>query len=50
MKTDIDKIRRVHGSKYDAAAKEPVGDLPHNKLPEILLADNGRKARTCFLK
>ncbi|MEU5545757.1 RHS repeat-associated core domain-containing protein [Streptomyces sioyaensis] len=50
MKKDIDEIRRVHGTRYDAAIKEMVDHLPHNKPFQKYLSDNGWKIRTCLLK
>ncbi|WP_199930852.1 RHS repeat-associated core domain-containing protein [Streptomyces sp. CB02923] len=50
MKMDIDEIRRKHGSKYDAAIKEMVDSLPHNKHFQKYLSDNGWKVRTCLLQ
>ncbi|MFF8313232.1 DUF6531 domain-containing protein [Streptomyces lydicus] len=50
MKKDIDEIRRVHGTKYDAAIKEMVDHLPHNKGFQKYLSDNGWKIRSCLLK
>ena len=31
MKMDIDKIREIHGAKYNAAIKQMVDDMPNNK-------------------
>ncbi|MFE0378910.1 hypothetical protein ACFW1M_25755 [Streptomyces inhibens] len=50
MKKEIDKIRRVHGTKYGAAIKEMVDQLPHNKGFQKYLAGSGWKIRTCLLK
>ncbi|MFF2813219.1 RHS repeat-associated core domain-containing protein [Streptomyces sp. NPDC058000] len=50
MKKDIDEIRRKHGTKYDAAIKEMVDSLPHNRKFQKYLADNGWKIRTCLLQ
>ncbi|WP_157851607.1 RHS repeat-associated core domain-containing protein [Streptomyces monomycini] len=50
MKMDIDEIRRKHGTKYDAAIKEMVDSLPHNKYFQKYLSDNGWKIRTCLLQ
>jgi RHS repeat-associated protein len=50
MKMDIDEIRRVHGTKYDAAIKEMVDSLPNNRKFQKYLADNGWKIRTCLLQ
>ncbi|UKY54656.1 hypothetical protein [Streptomyces inhibens] len=46
MKKEIDEIRRVHGTKYDAAIKEMVDHLPHNKGFQKYLTDYGWKIRT----
>ncbi|MFG2697223.1 RHS repeat-associated core domain-containing protein [Kitasatospora sp. NPDC048407] len=50
MKMDIGMIRKIHGTKYDAAIKEMVDSLPHNKSFQKYLSDNGWKIRTCLLK
>lgn len=50
MKMDIDEIRRVHGTKYDAAIKEMVDDMPKNKGFQEFLNKNGWKIRYCLLK
>ncbi|WP_344460936.1 hypothetical protein [Kitasatospora kazusensis] len=50
MKMDIGMIRKIHGTKYDAAIKEMVDSLPHNKAFQKHLGDNGWKIRTCLLK
>ncbi|MFD8599497.1 RHS repeat-associated core domain-containing protein [Kitasatospora sp. NPDC059646] len=50
MKMDIDEIRRVHGTKYDAAIKEMVDSLPDNKKFQKFLSGNGWSIRTCLLK
>ncbi|MFI0716434.1 DUF6531 domain-containing protein [Streptomyces inhibens] len=50
MKKDIDEIRKKHGTKYDAAIKEMVDSLPHNRKFQKYLADNGWKIRTCLLQ
>ncbi|NUQ97065.1 MAG: RHS repeat protein [Streptomyces sp.] len=50
MKMDIDEIRRVHGTKYDAAIKEMADSLPDNRKFQKYLADNGWKIRTCLLQ
>ncbi|GAA3004683.1 hypothetical protein GCM10020229_15750 [Kitasatospora albolonga] len=50
MKMDIGKIRKIHGTKYDAAIKEMVDHLPHNKGFQDYLAANNWKIRTCLLK
>ncbi|WP_282206666.1 RHS repeat-associated core domain-containing protein [Kitasatospora fiedleri] len=50
MKMDIDEIRRVHGTKYDAAIKDMVDSLPGNRKFQKYLAGNGWKIRTCLLQ
>ncbi|GAA0691864.1 hypothetical protein GCM10010193_53030 [Kitasatospora atroaurantiaca] len=50
MKKDIDEIRRVHGTKYDAAIKEMADSLPHNAEFQKYLKDNNWKIRSCLLK
>ncbi|QKW18530.1 hypothetical protein HUT16_05140 [Kitasatospora sp. NA04385] len=50
MKMDIDEIRRVHGTKYDAAIKEMADSLPHNAEFQKCLSANGWKIRTCLLQ
>ena len=50
MKMDIGMIRKIHGTKYDAAIKEMVDHLPNNKNFQKYLSDNGWKLRTCLLK
>jgi RHS repeat-associated protein len=50
MKMDIGKIRKQYGTKYDAAIKEMVDSLPHNKAFQKYLSDNGWKLRTCLLQ
>jgi hypothetical protein len=47
---DIEEIRRVHGTKYDAAIKEMVGDMPENKGFQRFLEKNGWKIRYCLLQ
>jgi RHS repeat-associated protein len=50
MKMDIDEIRRVHGTKYDAAIKEMVADMPKNRGFQKFLKKNGWSVRYCLLK
>ncbi|MEU1539025.1 RHS repeat-associated core domain-containing protein [Actinacidiphila glaucinigra] len=50
MKMDIDEIRRLHGTKYDAAIKEMVDSLPNNRKFQKYLKDNGWTVRTCLLQ
>ena len=50
MKMDIDEIRRVHGTKYDAAIKEMVDDMPKNRGFQKFLKNNGWSVRYCLLK
>jgi RHS repeat-associated protein len=50
MKMDIGVIRKRHGTKYDAAIKEMVDSLPHNKKFQQYLTDNGWEIRYCLLQ
>ncbi|WP_344383689.1 RHS repeat-associated core domain-containing protein, partial [Streptomyces thermolineatus] len=50
MKMDIDEIRKEYGTKYDAAIKEMVDSLPHNRKFQKYLAANGWKIRYCLLQ
>jgi hypothetical protein len=50
MKMDIDEIRRVHGTKYDAAIKEMVADMPKNRGFQNFLKKNGWSVRYCLLE
>lgn len=50
MKMDIGMIRKIHGTKYDAAIKEMVDSLPNNKSFQKYLSSHGWKIRTCLLK
>jgi len=50
MKKDIDKIRRVHGTKYDAAIQEMVDDMPKNRGFQKFLKKNGWTIDYCLLK
>ncbi|MBF9070398.1 RHS repeat-associated core domain-containing protein [Streptacidiphilus fuscans] len=50
MKMDIDEIRRVHGTKYDAAIKEMRESIQNNVEFKKYLDANGWKFRTCLLE
>lgn len=50
MKMDIDEIRRVHHTKYDAAIKQMVDDMPKNKGFQEFLKKNGWHIRYCLLR
>lgn len=50
MKMDIGMIRKIHGTKYDAAIKEMVDSLPHNKSFQDYLTAHGWKIRYCLLQ
>lgn len=48
---DIDGIRRVHGTKYDAAIKEMVADMSRNRgFFQDFLKKNGWSIRRCLLR
>ncbi len=50
MKMDIGMIRKMYGTKYDAAIKEMVNHMKTNKPFQKYLFDNGWKIRNCLLK
>lgn len=50
MKMDIDEIRAQFGTKYDAAIKQMVDDMPKNRAFQKFLKKNGWSIRYCLLK
>ncbi|MFC8717732.1 hypothetical protein [Kitasatospora sp. NPDC057198] len=49
MKTGIDGIRRVRGTKYDAATEETADSLPYTAEFQKHFGANGWKVRACLL-
>jgi hypothetical protein len=46
----FDEIRAQYGTKYDAAIKQMVGDVPKNRAFQTFLTKNGWTINYCLLK